>query len=549
MDPLKHLGLRRELAVDLSDLVSEELHPAGHPTGGLADEVKVRDRQGELGDEPVDVAGGDEDPPTDHHEGTNDEIGGPGDDLEDSSEDGQRQLDRGEDYLEGVLQTLGHSASHFEVRSERLEGQAGRRQIVAVHRCEDLAEGCADGLEDRTQGLEDVDEALDGGLSASGVDPHRQSVVETLRHGPDAVADLVVDAGEQGGGLIEVADDDLEGRGPHGSDGFLGGADQRRGRSDHRGRVLRGLLLLDELVDLLVRQTDALHLGAIGLLVLVRHDAEVGGHDVCRQPPLLKGAVEVRLDLGGADAGLVEGAHGARDLDQAALHVLVAHVGVCQRPPVHQADGARAHGLRKLVRRACGLLGIGSGGGCLIREALDDRRGLIDLHPRVGEQGSVGRHVRERVDGLVGVGVELIQGLVDRLQGLLGVGHDGLDRAHLVLVFLEAIGHRRDGERLRESETSIDGTVGDVRQGRDADDAHLREMLGDLVDAGSDAAEVDVLGRGIDVVEGLARLLELERFLQLAKGAKGLGDPGLELAVVELHRHNALFDLSHSSPP
>ena len=222
------------------------------------------------------------------------------------------------------------------------------------------------------------------------------------------------------------------------------------------------MLLLLKACDNLVRQTQRSHLS---VRHIAGHDLEIVRHDVGAEPTLFERTIKVLLDLLAGKTRFANRAHSLCELDQAELHVLVAHADVLERTPIHQTNCTRGKSLGELICSTCSTLSAGSRCSGFVGEALNHRCSVVNLDAGVSEQTDVSSHVAEVVDGLIGVLVQRVKigsNLFETGSVTGGVRENSLNRAHLELILSEAFHDRVDRERLPELNTSIDRSVGDV---------------------------------------------------------------------------------------
>ena len=169
-----------------------------------------------------------------------------------------------------------------------------------MNRLEDGTEGRRDWAQNIPKELEYVREALDQSRSASEIRPTLKQFVAGLGDAINEATELIRDPREQGRCLVEPTDQNFERLAPARSDSLAEGADELRPGSNLRRRFFSGLGLLLEVLDLLARETDGLHLSVGEVAGL---DLQIALHDVSCQPALLQGGVEVLLYSRGVGAG------------------------------------------------------------------------------------------------------------------------------------------------------------------------------------------------------------------------------------------------------
>ena len=138
------------------------------------------------------------------------------------------------------------------------------------------------------------------------------------------------------------------------------------------------------------------------------------------------------------------------------------HVRVFNGFPVDQLDISCGQGLRKVIHCTGSLVCICTRYGSHIRHALDSHNSILKADAGIRELTDIGGHILERVNCLIGVGVQLLKILVDLLQRCAGAHHDRLNRAHLKLVFVKALFERLQCKRFDHPFSGIDDRVGNV---------------------------------------------------------------------------------------
>ena len=101
---------------------------------------------------------------------------------------------------------------------------------------------------------------------------------------------------------------------------------------------------------------------------------------------------------------------------QGVLEHLAAHTGSDHGVPVLQFNRAGSQSLRQLVHRRGSLLRVRAGDSCQVRDTLNGRDRCVQVHTSGSKCADVLSHLGEVVDGLVGVGVQLVEGCINLLQ-------------------------------------------------------------------------------------------------------------------------------------
>ena len=91
------------------------------------------------------------------------------------------------------------------------------------------------------------------------------------------------------------------------------------------------------------------------------------------------------------------------------------HVRVFNGFPVDQLDISCGQGLCKVIHRTGSLVCICTGYGSHIRHTLDSHNSILKADASIRELTDIGGHILERVNCLIGVGVQLLKILVDLL--------------------------------------------------------------------------------------------------------------------------------------
>ena len=101
---------------------------------------------------------------------------------------------------------------------------------------------------------------------------------------------------------------------------------------------------------------------------------------------------------------------------QGVLEHLAAHTGSDHGVPVLQFNRAGSQSLRQLVHSRGRLHRVRTRNSSKVRDALDGRDRRVQVHTSGSKCADVPSHLGEVVDGLVGVGVQLVEGCINLLQ-------------------------------------------------------------------------------------------------------------------------------------
>ena len=343
-------------------------------------------------------------------------------------------------------------------------------------------------------------------------------------------------------GLLEVAEYDSEGLTPGRTELLTDDTHQLGEGLDvlGRGHTRPGQFL--DLSDLLLGVTHGCEL-LVG--VLPRHLLESLHHDLLGQPSLLEGEPErpvlgdhlvdaLAVDLGG--------------LNKLVLELLGGDACVLQGHPVLKLDRTSGHGLRKLIHRPRGGLGVGTSDRSPVRKTLNRCDRVVQTDTGSGELTDIRRHLTEVVDGLVRIGVQLVQCRVHglyRLALLGGVGQDGLNRVELELVLLHTIDKWLNGEAREHRGADLGDLAADTGECTERDRLKSRESARSLGDTRLGLREIEVLGGRGDLIDPLDASAKCQSLLELLDSVEGVLNPVHELAVVELERDHPLLDGRH----
>ena len=102
---------------------------------------------------------------------------------------------------------------------------------------------------------------------------------------------------------------------------------------------------------------------------------------------------------------------------QGILEDLAAHTGVDHRVPVHKLDLSGGDCLGQLIHGLRGLSGTRTGNSRKVGDTLDRIHRCLKINTGSRKGADVPRHLREVIDGLVGVGVQRVEcriNVVDR---------------------------------------------------------------------------------------------------------------------------------------
>ena len=98
---------------------------------------------------------------------------------------------------------------------------------------------------------------------------------------------------------------------------------------------------------------------------------------------------------------------------QGILEDFAAHTSVDHRVPVHKLDLSRGDRLGQLIHGLRGLSGTRTGNSRKVGDALDRIHRCLKINTSSRKGADVPRHLREVIDGLVGVGVQRVECRID----------------------------------------------------------------------------------------------------------------------------------------
>ena len=235
-------------------------------------------------------------------------------------------------------------------------------------------------------------------------------------------------------------------------------------------------------------------------------------------------------------------------LDKLVLELLGGDTCVLQGHPVLKLDCTSGHGLRKLIHSPRGGLGIGSSHGGPVRQTLNRCDRVVQTDTGSGELTDVGRHLTEIVDGLVRIGVQLVQSRVNGLNrlALLGsVGENGLNGVELKLVLLHTVDKGLNREAREHRGADFCDLSTDAGERAERDRLKSRESARGLGDTRLGLREIEILGGCGDLVDPLDTATKCQPLLELLDSVERVLNPVHELAVVELERDHPLLDGRH----
>ena len=232
-------------------------------------------------------------------------------------------------------------------------------------------------------------------------------------------------------------------------------------------------------------------------------------------------------------------------LNKLVLELLGGDAGVLQRHPVLKLHRSCGHSLRKLVHSPRGGLGVGASDGCPVRQTLNRRDRVVQPNTGSGELTDIGRHLTEVVDGLVRVGVQLVQSRVhglDRLALLGSVGENGLNGVELKLVLLHTVDKRLNSEAREHRGADLGDLSADAGECTERNRLESRESARGLGNTRLGLREIKVLGGRGDLINPLDTTSKGQPLLELLDSVEGVLNPVHELAVVELKSDYPLLD-------
>ena len=190
-------------------------------------------------------------------------------------------------------------------------------------------------------------------------------------------------------------------------------------------------------------------------------------------------------------------------IHQLLLKLHRCHIGILDGLPVNQLDITGGQGLAKVIHGAGRFIGICAGNCRHVGDTLNSGHSVIQLYTSIGELANVLGHVCKGIDGLVGVSIQLIQLLIDPVQTLAGAGHDGLDRAHLQLILVEACCDRLYSKGGGQPFSSIQRRVGDVGKSSHCHDLQRGELQLYRLDGLFKSRHIALFSSVIDVLQSL----------------------------------------------
>ncbi len=226
-----------------------------------------------------------------------------------------------------------------------------------------------------------------------------EQLIASVRYRVDQRFDrTAVEVSPEGPGFFEIAEDDLPGLGPSGTDGLPHCIDEFAERRNVGCGVLRILCHFDNCSGLTlgVSLSDEISFGIgtgdlfQGLGQHLSGQPLTLGQGLTERSILRDDGVDVRTEvLGSALQGVLE--------------EFAAHTGVDHRIPVHQRDSTGGNGLRQLVHGRGGLRSRRARCGGKVGDTLDRGDGCIQIHTGSGERADVVGHLGEVIDGLIGI--------------------------------------------------------------------------------------------------------------------------------------------------
>ena len=385
-----------------------------------------------------------------------------------------------------------------------------------------------------------IGDALVQQLLPAGAETAAEQFVSRLGGLADHAANGVGHLGQHFLGFLKVANQDFPCGGPAGLSALLQGVPELGKGLDLGGGVLRRLRHLGDVPGLGLRESL---LDQVGLAVRAGKLLQGLGKHFCGEPlafgeGLPEGAVHI-------DGVLRAGAQQLRGAHQGVLEHLAAHTGVDHRVPVHQGDLACGQGLGELVHGCGCLLGGGARDGRQVGDTLDGVHRGPQVDAGRGERADVPGHLGKVVDGLIRVGIQLIQGPVHLLEVgplVLGVGQDGLHRPDLGLILLKTRFNGVDYQGGHEPLSRVHRRIGDVGKSRHGDDLERRKFGLDRLHRLAEDGHVAPLRRVPKPVKALGGVVQVQSPLEFVQRRQAGLHVLLELPVIKPHFNDSLVD-------